>query len=40
MRITIVGGGISGSYLANLLRDGHEVRVLERQQPEGFRATW
>ncbi len=39
MRVTIVGGGISGSYLANLLRDGHEVRVLERQQPENFRAV-
>ncbi len=39
MRIAIVGGGISGSFLANLLNDWHEVRVLERQRPDGFRAV-
>ncbi len=39
MRVTIVGGGISGSYLANLLSDGNEVRVLERQLPENFKAV-
>ncbi|MCS7127545.1 MAG: NAD(P)/FAD-dependent oxidoreductase [Thaumarchaeota archaeon] len=39
MRVTIAGGGIVGSYLANLLSDEHEVIVLERQKPESFKAV-
>ncbi len=39
MRVTIAGGGIVGSYLANLLRGEHDLRVLERQRPESFRAV-
>ncbi|MCS7118130.1 MAG: NAD(P)/FAD-dependent oxidoreductase [Thaumarchaeota archaeon] len=39
MMVTIAGGGIVGSYLANLLSQSHEVHVLERQSPEGFKAV-
>ncbi|MCS7094264.1 MAG: NAD(P)/FAD-dependent oxidoreductase [Thaumarchaeota archaeon] len=39
MMVTVAGGGIAGSYLANLLSGDHDVHVLERQRPDGFRAV-
>ncbi|MCS7142691.1 MAG: NAD(P)/FAD-dependent oxidoreductase [Aigarchaeota archaeon] len=36
MRVAIVGGGVSGSYLANLLSERHEVTVFEQQPDDRF----
>ncbi|MDJ0269629.1 MAG: NAD(P)/FAD-dependent oxidoreductase [Aigarchaeota archaeon] len=39
MRIGIVGGGVSGSYLASLLDEKHNVIIYERQEFEKFYAV-
>ncbi|MEM3394937.1 MAG: NAD(P)/FAD-dependent oxidoreductase [Nitrososphaerota archaeon] len=36
MKIAVIGGGVSGSYLAQLLKDNHEVVVYERQERDKF----
>lgn len=36
MRVAVIGGGVSGSYLAQLLKNDHEVEVYERQEREKF----
>ena len=36
LRIAIVGGGVSGSYLASLLAEKHDVVIYERQSYEKF----
>ncbi len=39
MKVAVVGAGVAGAYLARRLdREGHEVRVIERQPKERFRA--
>ena len=36
MKIAIVGGGVAGSYLAQLLKDKHDIVVYERQERNKF----
>ncbi len=38
MRVAVAGGGVAGSYFANLIKGDHEVVVFERQKAENFRA--
>ncbi len=36
MKIAIVGGGVAGSYTAQLLKNNHEVVIYERQERDKF----
>ncbi len=36
MNVAVIGGGVSGSYLAQLLKNNHDVVVFERQERDKF----
>lgn len=38
VKVAVAGGGVAGSYFANLIKDAYEVAVFERQKAESFRA--